>query len=322
MNTLKESIQQQRAELENLLAGPVAALAAKCVEVWPDRDGLSQVLSDYLKVLPDAKFLYALDCDGVQLSDTAGREGLRPEHFKRDRSRRPYMSAVVPCVDFWLSEAYISLSAKRPSLTALQLVRKDSTVVGFVGVDFDLRDLPLTRAVYQEPDHWRQIKGDPAIRGQVFHQCRIDSPLDREIENVLAVVEALLVDHGVFQCKIHFSSSRATVFLMSDPYRYRILDYEALVNPDMCLAYPRAEYPADALVPAEAIRPILRVMRALRFIDETFYLRSGSVNIFNGVVSLTFSCDGSHYMRYDEFLGKGSEFWISSTLGTSVGNSI
>jgi hypothetical protein len=27
------------------------------------------------------------------------------------------------------------------------------------------------------------------------------------------------------------------------------------------------------------------------------------------MVSLTFSCDGLHYMRYDEFLAKGPAFW-------------
>jgi hypothetical protein len=44
-------------------------------------------------------------------------------------------------------------------------------------------------------------------------------------------------------------------------------------------------------------------MRALRVIDTNIYLRMASINIFNGMVSLTFSCDGSHYMHYDEFLG-------------------
>ena len=42
--------------------------------------------------------------------------------------------------------------------------------------------------------------------------------------------------------------------------------------------------------------------------DENIYLRMSSINLFNGMVSLTFSCDGSHYMRYDEYLGKGSPF--------------
>ena len=34
-----------------------------------------------------------------------------------------------------------------------------------------------------------------------------------------------------------------------------------------------------------------------------------SINIFNGMVSLTFSCDGSHYVSYAEFLAKGTAFW-------------
>jgi hypothetical protein len=35
-----------------------------------------------------------------------------------------------------------------------------------------------------------------------------------------------------------------------------------------------------------------------------------SINIFNGMVSLTFSCDGSHYMPHDEFLAKDTSFWF------------
>ncbi|HEY0663326.1 MAG TPA: hypothetical protein VGD18_01835, partial [Thiobacillaceae bacterium] len=44
---------------------------------------------------------------------------------------------------------------------------------------------------------------------------------------------------------------------------------------------------------------------------ELFYLRAGSLNIFNGMVGLTFSCDGSHYLPWDEFLSKGFDFWAS-----------
>ena len=54
-------------------------------------------------------------------------------------------------------------------------------------------------------------------------------------------------------------------------------------------------------------------MQQLRMADETIYLRSASINIFNGLISLTFSCDGSHYMHWSEFLDKNVGFW----LGTS-----
>ena len=51
-------------------------------------------------------------------------------------------------------------------------------------------------------------------------------------------------------------------------------------------------------------------MRQLRMADETLYLRSSSINIFNGLVSLTFSCDGTHYMSWQEFLDKDMSFWV------------
>ena len=56
--------------------------------------------------------------------------------------------------------------------------------------------------------------------------------------------------------------------------------------------------------------PVLEQFQMLRFMDENIYLRSGSLNIFNGVVGLNFSCDGSHYMDYREFLEKDAQFWF------------
>jgi hypothetical protein len=53
-------------------------------------------------------------------------------------------------------------------------------------------------------------------------------------------------------------------------------------------------------------------MRQLRLVDETLYLRSASINIFNGMISLTFSCDGTHYMSWSEFLDKDMSFWVGS----------
>ena len=100
---------------------------------------------------------------------------------------------------------------------------------------------------------------------------------------------------------------------MDDPYRYRILQHEDLSDPDICLAYPIRTYPKDATIPKSAIRPILENLKQLRFTDETIYLRSASINIFNGMISLTFSCDGSHYMSYQEFIDKNIGFWIGST---------
>jgi hypothetical protein len=114
----------------------------------------------------------------------------------------------------------------------------------------------------------------------------------------------------VFQTQIHFSSSQATIWLTSDPYRYRILDIDALTDPDICMLYPRHAYPADAMIPKDRIEPILATLEQLRHADENIYLRVASINLFNGMISVTFSCDGSHYMPYDEFLQKNTAFWF------------
>jgi len=311
-SSLQKSIAEQREALTAMMRAPLSQVAQACVPVWQEKDKLDAQLQESFKDIPFCKFLYALDPHGVQVSSNISAEGLIEKEFRRDRSQRPYMQQIKVGTDFLLSEAYISMRARRPSLTALTTVFDgDNNLLGYVGADFDLRDLPLTRELYDEPTSWRQIKGDPAIRGTVFHQTRTDSRMDEHIDEVLGIVEELILEHGIFHAKLHFSSSRATIWLVDDPFRYRLMDIDMLNDPDICLAYPRHSYPEGAIVPKERIRDVMEGLRELRYMDEMFYLRAGALNIFNGMVSLTFSCDGSHYIPWDEFLNKEHAFWAS-----------
>ena len=306
----KDSIYLQREELARTLHEPLAQLAEKCTPAWGDRERLDAILMEYFASIPYCTYLYCVDTDGIQICNNVAQARLVLEHFGRDRSQRPYMKEAMPSWGFLLSDAYISLREHRPSLTALQVVRTGSHISGYLGADFDLRDLPVTAGLYDEPGYWRQVKGDPAIRGTVFQQCRVESPMDRNIDQAISILEELLTQRGVFQCQIHFSSSQATIWTVDDSFRYRILDQEALNDPDICLVYPSQSYPVDAAIPQADIRRILNVMRSLRLADQTIYLRMASINLFNGMISLTFSCDGSHYMSYVEFLMKDTSFWF------------
>lgn len=306
----KDSILRRRAELAALFHGPLERLAARCPPAWSERAALDDLLRRHFSSVPHAKYLYALDARGVQISDNVGAEGLAATHFGRDRSQRPYFRELAAGEGFLLSDAYVSLSG-RPSLTALHAVRDGERLLGYLGADFDVRQLPTApAAAHEEPRGWRQIKGDPSIRGTVFLQERVESPLDRHLDQTLSILDELVTDRGLFQAVIHFSSSRVTAWFLDDPYRYRILDDEALADPDVCLIYPRRDWPADATMPREAVKPILAGMRELRLADRTIYLRSASLNVFNGMVSLTFSCDGSHYLNYADFLDRKSGFWL------------
>ena len=308
--SLQDTISRQREMLTDLLAVAMQRLANNCAELIPDRNALENVLAEAFPTTRYCKHLYVLDANMVQLTSNITRDGADETHFGRDRSDRPYMQGIVGTTDFRLSEAYISRNKKRPSLTAIQVIRDhQGQRSGFLGADFDLRELPRTEGVYTESADWRQLKGDPAIREQLFHQSRVESGMDRHLDEVFALMTELMSEHGVFHGKLHFSSNRATVWLVDDPFRYRLLDLQDLLDPDICLAYPSRPYTEHACVPQEKIPEVFEAFRQLRFGDDTIYLRSGSLNICNGMVGLNFSCDGSHYMHYSDFLNPETEFW-------------
>lgn len=311
-STWQKNIYLQREQLADLLREPMSRLALQCASIWDDRVQLNALLTKHFNEIPHCACLYCIDIDGVQICDDVTAHGVEIGHLGMDRSQRPYMQEVVPAWGFLLSDAYISLLNHRPSLTALQIVQDDSKILGYLGADFDLRDLPVTAKLYDEPADWLQLKGDPSIRGAVFQQCRVESPMDRLLTQSLSILEELITQRGVFQCLLHFSSSQLTIWTVDDPFRYRLLGQEALSDPDICLLYPARTYPAEAAIPASEIKRILDILSALRMADENIYLRIASINIFNGMVSVTFSCDGSHYMRYDEFLSKDLSFWFGS----------
>jgi hypothetical protein len=308
-SNLQESIDRQRNILKGWLSASLNLIAKDCRQVWPQREALEARLIAGLAELPYCKYLYLLDAKAQQISSNASRAGLMEADYGRDRSHRPYMAEALAGSDLSLSDAYIRQNVRRPSLTAVQAIHGDNgELLGYLGADFDLRELPATQALYQQPGQWMQLKGDPVIRAGLFHQERMVSPMDQQIDTVLHVINELITIHGVFHAKLHFSSSRATLWQMSDPYRFRMHGIDELGNPDLCLAYPRIAYPADAEIPAEAVIRILNCFRELRFMDEMIYLRSGLLNIFNGMIGLTFSCDGSHYMPWQEFLDKNLDF--------------
>lgn len=41
----------------------------------------------------------------------------------------------------------------------------------------------------------------------------------------------------------------------------------------------------------------------------------------NGMIGLTFPCDGSHYMPVEEFLNKNLEFWVGTPAASTASTS-
>ncbi len=313
-STVKQSVTLQRNLLTKHLGGKLTHLAKQLSPLMDDSDLLNDHLVKAISNLPYCKYIYVLDSSAKQLSATVSHNAIKLEDVGRDRSLRPYMKNMfIPRhgIDFELSSAYISSNKKRPSITGIQLIRdEDNKRLGFLGIDYDLRELPRQDNIYEEPRDWRQIKGDPAIRSGLFSQQRVESQMDGHIDDIMATVEELMLENGVHHCQIHYSSSRITIWHVDDPYTYRILTMDELSDSEICLAYPKRPYFERNIVPREDIIKVFKQFSALRFADETIYLRSGSLNLVNGFVGLNFSCDGTHYLTFDEFLSRGLDFWF------------
>jgi len=148
---------------------------------------------------------------------------------------------------------------------------------------------------------WLQIKGDPSVRRFLFEQTREMSVFDQRIDELMNVVEDFLTMRGVFHAKIHFSSTQLTCWFYHDPYRYRVFVGEEIFAPGFLDQFAPAVYAEKPHIDPLEVHAILEEFKRLRTTDETVYLRNASINLINGIIGMTFSCDGSHYIPYEEF---------------------
>lgn len=315
MSTIQQTILAKKDALAGVIDAPMATLGKLCAVVWPDANALDEILKREIGTIPDCNLLYAWNVDGVEVSSLVTADSTDPSWRGKDLSQRPYLKNHLPFKGIMLSSVYQSEPTQAQCITALQAISRGQDLLGFIAADFAINDISIGTELATPETHWQQFKGDPAVRGTVFMQQREPSLLDQHIDEVNDLVESLMSKHGVFHSKIHYSSGRCSIWLLDDPYNYQILNVEEIINPDTCLAYPLHAYPEKASASPAQIRNVLKEFKALRFADETIYLRSSSINIMNGMLGLTFSCDGSHYMPVDEFLDKDLSFWIGSLGG-------
>ncbi|MFO8154952.1 MAG: PDC sensor domain-containing protein [Pseudomonadota bacterium] len=310
MTDLEQTLTTNRAGLMALLDAPMREVADAAAMAWGS-DGLDQALIRAGADLPRCRLLYALDPEGRQCSGNINGASVAHEWRGQDLSDRPYLAGLLPYQGMVLSPVYISQRSLVPCLTAVVAVRERERLLGFVAADFHISELPAAdNRLHDHAEGHRQFRGDPAIRGGLFAQTRNESLMDRNMATVLPLVESLIHHHGVFHAKLHFSSTRMTLWHVDDPYNYQVHAGSEAVSPNLAMAYPRRRYPERARIAAQRIRSVFHRFQALREADETIYLRSGSLNVINGKVGLNFSCDGAHYMTADEFLTRDLDYWM------------
>lgn len=309
---LKERIESRKSSITEKLQGNLQKLAESCSGLWNQVNRLDQQLVLSLNTIPKCRMLYAVECHGIQVSSNIKYTGLINQNTRgQNLSDRPYFLNNNPKVVFSLSPVYISRTDHKPCITALhQVFADDGSKLGCVAADFVIDDLPDEEVDLMKTYAWRQIKGDPAIRQNLFAQERVLSAMDEKVEQVHDIIHNLMCKRGIFHAKLHYGSSRATLWTYAHPYEYQLHVLDEIIDPNVCLAYPAQDYPAEAKVGAEEITLVLDKFKMLRNMDDVIYLRAASLNIINQMVGLNFSCDGSHYMPVGEFLEKQDDFWF------------
>ena len=159
------------------------------------------------------------------------------------------------------------------------------------------------------PNRWLQIKGDPSIRAQLFNQSRAESVFDAAIDKVHDVVRALFMCKGVFHTKIHYSSSQLTCWFAQDPFCYEKFVREEVLEDGFLDRFADADYAGQTpLIDGERLERLFVEFRRLRLGDETLYLRNAAVNLINGMINMSFSCDGTQYIDHKSFFTELDKF--------------
>ena len=310
---IDKTIAQKKRFLAGCIIKPMRHLTKLCSDDWGNPEQLTKILQLHFQNFPTCQQLYCLDAKGMQFSGSVSIEQVDFTSLGRDLHKRPFFQGLLPFKGMALSAIYLSNKNPQPCITALSAITRQGDLLGFIAADFYISHLPrLTIQNSENDQRWTQYKGDPSIRSTVFMQERTVSLFDHRLEKVFYIVCTLLKKHGIFHAQIEFSSSRLVLWSVDSPFDFQVLTADELFSHELMNNYSHQDYPQDASIPEDLISKVLKQFKALRNADETIYLRSGMINIFNGTVGLTFSCDGFHIMSVAEFLSKDIHFWIGN----------
>jgi len=310
MNTLAQEVTEKKRLLCAQVSSRMMSVANSCIEYIKKENELDLYLEKEILHLEHCSMLYVTDCNYRQISSNVTNESINDKFRGQNLSARPYLQSTVPLKGMVSSDIYQDERSSKTCITLLHAIHSKKGLKGFLFADFNLSDLPVDSSARKMFSQWQQFKGDPAIRGGLFQQQRNDSLLDLNIDRVHELAKILLLNNGVFHVKLHYSSSRLSLWLYDKPHHYQIHSINELLDGTVFACYPKQKYPEDACISEEQIGQVFSQYKQLRYADENVYLRSASLNIVNAMVGLNFSCDGSHYIPVKGFIDNSYEYWV------------
>ncbi len=313
-SNLSRVIDIRLSALSYALREPMTEIADLCGETFDQPARLNQVLEGGIQRLDSCALIYVVNPFGIQMSGNVTRGDSDGDFFGQDLSDRNWFRlARGHKQQIFLSDVYISRPENVIGITAVhRIVARSGTLLGYLCADFQLHNLPLVSPDVPQMNHWKKIAGDPSIRDLMFHQERSVSDMERRFDDLKVIVMDLVARRGIFHFKLHFSTSRATLWTAADPMRYQVHVLDEILQPSICLAYDACPPPAESRVDPATVERVLDLFQQLRTSDRYLYLRAGSLNTVNGLVGLNLSWDSQHYLDVEEFLATDTAHWIGA----------
>ncbi len=305
----KETVSNKKKFLSSLIKAPLSQIERACSARWQYLEELTAHLSDSLCRLPHCQLLYVINTNGTQLTGNITRNGIDNTWQDQDLSNRPYFSGNLPFRGMILSAVYLSQRTMQPCITAVQAINHNGELLGFIAADFHLKDLPIINTSTLQRIHLQNSQQRSA-NGQNIKKKRI-TETDTNIDYLIYALSTLMQEHDVFHCKLHFESERCNLWSYQNPHDYQLHRIEELMSPEIFNQYPACEFNKHSVVAAEQIPLLFAQLKVLRQADDNAYLHSGSLNIVNGMVGLTFSHNESEYLHVDEFLNRDLGHWLN-----------
>jgi len=139
------------------------------------------------------------------------------------------------------------------------------------------------------------------------------------VDRVHAIVQSLLTRQGAFHVKIHYSSNQLTCWFCDDAYRYRVYVSDGVLGGDFLEHFPSLSVAhLKPLLHAADVPMILKEFKILRLTYKIIYLRNASINLVDGMIGMTFSCDGAHYIDHKTFFERLETFATPPSEGTAL----
>ena len=212
-------INEQKKFLTEKLRVDFYELSKECERILSknnDSNLIDKVLSIFIDYHPFTNLVYLIDSNGIQISSNIEKNNANSEVIGQDLSFRPFFKSIDGNDVINISDVYVSTVTFKPCISLTQKIISKGKTLGLIVFDIDIErlDLPVQDIIL---DDWKQIKGDPEIRSNLFNQKRISSAMDESIDQVHKIAVQLLSNLGVFHIKLHYASSRATIWTIDNP---------------------------------------------------------------------------------------------------------